>query len=114
MSVKHSRYRNKGACLRIEYTHQPLSLRSKRSRKFLLSLDTLEYLDRREGICSRIAGAALPPRTNHWSPVQDGNWQNLCHVSQRRSCGSQMSCSIWEYWSGWTHLVTGRFRVDCE
>jgi hypothetical protein len=33
-------------------------------------------------------------RTEHLAPERDNNWQNLCHVFQRHSCGCQMSRSI--------------------
>ena len=109
MLVKHNRYRNnlKGPCLWMEYTFQPLSLHSKCSRKLPSSSDTVGNLDWSEEIFSRIIGVTSRPRMNHWSPVRDGNWQNLCHVSRRQICGCQMSCLIWEYWSEWTRLGVG-------
>src|ERR1700683_5036899 len=92
ISMKDGRCRKKEYYIQTGYTYQSLYSRSKRLRKPPSSPGTLEWFVRSEGIYPKIVGAALSPRTGHWSPVREGNWQNLCHVSRRRSCGCQMSC----------------------
>ena len=108
--LKHSGYRNKGPCLRMDYTYQPRSLRSKRSRKLPLSSDTVGYLDRSEGIFSRIVGR---PRMN----------RARRYLAESLSCVSEAKLWLPDVLFGMGVLVgmdafgggvTEWFRVNCE
>ena len=99
MLVKHSRCGTKDPAYEWSI-HLNLFHCARNALESSLRLRTLRgiWTDRKESF-QKFWSGIMP-----MSPVQDGNWQNLCDVSQRRSCGSQMSCSIWEHWLEWSRL----------
>ena len=100
--VKGSGCRNKGPCLQMEYTYQPLSSCLKHLQKLPSSQDTAEYIDCSEGIFSRIFGVVrliLSTSTTTNEPktfviIQTRNLgymhaqgSNKIHAPGVRSCG---------------------------